>query len=634
MCGICGFYGFKNNKLLQAMSKVIEYRGPDDQGYYKDSLVSLGHRRLSIIDLQKGKQPIFNEDKSACIIYNGEIYNYKEIRRKLEKKHKFSTNTDTEVIIHAYEEYGPDCVEYFNGMFAFAIYDKKKKLLFLARDRLGQKPLYYYFNKGKFLFASEIKSILQDRTIKRELNEEALVDYLALQNVIDEKTFLKGINILLPGHYLILKNNSMEIKQYWDASYDKVELKDIRKYIQSFNKIFSESIKRHMISDVILGTTLSGGFDSSSVTVKTGQFSKNRLKTFTGKFKEGKKHGKYDVTKYSGAVAKRVNAKIYEADINSDHFKEYIGKIVYHLEEPRADVTVISRYMLYKLVSENVKVVLTGEGGDELFTGYPVYKATYFKDLVKKNPLNIFKALTLFKLTEIPRSAYFLVFPFFDKEIRDGLFIIFNKKERRKLFTKEFYKKIENHSPINTINKYIGNKRLSNSDKAQYLYLKTYLPFFFLMNDKLSMAHSIEARVPICDNELTEFATSIPMKYKLYNNQSKYIIKKAMEKELPSIIYKQPKRGFFTPFSLWIRKELKEFVYDILLDKRVEKRGIFNMNYIQELLDKHCSSNKDTLWNLVISAKIWCLFIIELWFRIFIDEDPQLLKKIKNQLIR
>lgn len=620
MCGICGFYGFRDKNLLKGMLKVIEHRGPDDEGLYEDNVASLGNRRLSIIDLKKGSQPIYNEDKSLVIVYNGEVYNFRELRKRLEKRHRFHTNSDTEAILHAYEEYGPECVKYFNGMFAFAIYNKKDKTLFLARDRLGIKPIYYYLEEGKFLFASEIKSILKDKSIKRELNKEALIDYLAFQNVIDEKTFFEGINILLPGHYILMKGKDIQIEQYWEADYKKEELGNIGKYLEKFNKIFSESIERHMISDVPLGTSLSGGFDSSSVATITSKFHKNNLKTFTGKFKEGDKHEKYDITNYSKAVAEKINAEPYEVLVTPLDFKKNIKKIIYHLEEPRADVTSISRYMLYKLVSENVKVVLTGEGGDELFAGYPVYKATYFKDLIKENPLNLFKALNLFKPTEVPRILYFLFFPFFDKEVKDGLFILFNDKERKKLLTRDFHKKIEGHSPVKTIEKYIKNKNLSDSDKAQYLYLKTYLPFSFIMNDKLGMAHSIEARIPFCDNELVEFSNSIPLKYKLYNNQLKYIIKKSMEKELPPIIYKQPKRGFSTPFPMWIRKELKDFIYGILLGEKTRKRGIFNIDYIKKMLDKHCSSNQDLLWDLVVAAKVWSLLSIELWFRVFIDD--------------
>ncbi len=624
MCGITGFYGLENKELLRRMSKVITHRGPDGKGYFTDGKVSLAHRRLSIIDLESGQQPMFNEDESVVITFNGEIYNFKELRKKLEGKHQFKTKCDTEVIIHAYEEYGFDCVKHLNGMFAFAIWDKNKKILFLARDRLGIKPLYYYYDNEKFLFSSEIKSILQDDSIKREVNEEALIDYFTFQNIVDEKTLFKGIKTLLPGNYLVVDEKGLSTHQYWDASYKKEFLKNknsknnYKEYLRKFSSVFKESMQRHLISDVPLGTYLSGGFDSGSVTTLASELNKEQLKTFTGTFKEG---GKYDETKCSREVAKKSGAEIHEALIEPKHFIKYMEKIVYHLDEPKVGIPAISQYMVSKLVSEHVKVVLTGHAGDELFAGYPVYKVAYLKDLIKKNPLNIFKALSLFKLSEIPRSLYFIVFPFFDKEVREGVFIMFNERQRKKLFNPKFYAKYKKYSPVSTIDKYVQGKNLTYTDKVQHLYLKTYLPSLLVIEDKMGMAHSIEARTPLCDNELVEYATSISMKYKLHNNELKYIIKESMKSKLPSVLYSQPKKGFPTPFSLWVRGELKDYLYDLLLGERARARDVFNMDYVKSLLDKHCNIKRDTLFDLVNAARIWSLVNIELWFRLFIDGD-------------
>ncbi|MBD3252461.1 asparagine synthase (glutamine-hydrolyzing), partial [Candidatus Pacearchaeota archaeon] len=415
MCGIFGFYGFNNRKLLKNMSKILFHRGPDQEGLYEEEKISLGNRRLSIIDLKRGKQPIFNEDKKIVVVYNGEIYNFKELKEELKKKgHKFKTNTDTEVIVHSYEEYGYECIKKFNGMFAFALWDKRKELLFIGRDRLGIKPLYYYFDKKKFLFASEIKAILEDKSIKRELNKETLIDYLAFQNIVDDKTFFKNIKLLLPGHYLVLNKKKTAIERYWDVDYEKTEDDNIENIVKKFKKIFSESVDRHLISDVSLGSFLSGGFDSGSVTLLSGESYKKRLPVFTGLFKEG---GKYNPSKYSRAIARKIKGKIKESWITSKDFRENVEKVIYHLDEPRVGVAAVSMYMVSKLISENVKVVMTGEGGDEILLGYPVYKSALIQESIKKNPLSLLKIFSLFDKSEVFRGGYFLFYPLFQREV-------------------------------------------------------------------------------------------------------------------------------------------------------------------------------------------------------------------------
>ena len=613
MCGIFGF-NFEDRNLLKRGMNILQHRGPDDSGSFTDKNISLGHRRLSIIDLKTGRQPMI--DKDNVIVYNGEIYNFKELKNELRANYK--TNSDTEVILKYYQKYNADCLKYFNGMFAFCIYDKKKKILFLARDRIGIKPLYYYFKDGKFIFASEIKAILQDKGIKKKLNSETLVDYLTFQNILDEKTFFEDIFILQPGHYLVfdLKNKSLTKEQYYDFDFKINKKKRERGYITQFKKIFEESVKRHLVSDVKLGSYLSGGFDSTSVATIASRYIK-KIETFTGKFNDPD----YDETKCSRAVKKRINAVGNEMLIKPEDFIESFPLIIYHLDEPKVALPAFSQYYVSKLVSEKVKVVLTGHAGDELFAGYPVYKAIYYKELVRENPLNIFKAITAFKLSEIPRSLYFAFFPLFHEEVKHGLFIMFNKSQRKKLFTREFYGKIKNYRPSSTAKKIFPNDQMDNIDKIQYIYLKTYLPSLLIVEDKMGMAHSIEARTPICDNELVDFALSIPMEYKIYNNTLKYIIKEGMKDKLPEVLYKEAKRGFPTPLSKWFRRELKEYVYSVLLDEKTKKRGIFNMRYVKKILDRHCNSKTDNLLDLVNANKIWSLLCIEMWFRIFIDSS-------------
>lgn len=632
MCGISGWYGPSDRKLLQKMTSLLDHRGPDGEGFFSDKKVSLGHKRLSIIDLKTGQQPMYNDDKSIVVVFNGEIYNYKEIRKELEAKYNFKTKSDTEVIVRAYEAYGPDCVQQFNGMFAFAVWDAKKDLLFLARDRVGIKPLYYYQDqKGpkRFMFASEIKAFLADENFPRALNRQALAEYLTFQNLMDDKTFFEGVKMLLPGHYILIQNGDVSVKQYWDASYKKSSEQNVSVYYNNFRTLFSESVQRHMISDVPLGSYLSGGFDSGSVATMAAMNTKGRIETFTGKFAEG---DKYDESDCSRAVAAKTKAVMHEVTITPHDFLDNIEKVIYHLDEPKVGIPAISQFMVSKLVSEHVKVVLTGHAGDELFAGYPVYKASYFKDLIKKNPLNACKFFTLFTWGEVPRAAYFLFFPFFDREVKHGLFIMFNKRQRKKLLSKSFYEILPRKNTISVLRKYTRKDLTSLADQAQYLYLKTYLPALLVVEDKMGMAHSIEARTPFCDNELVNFANSVPMKFKLYNHELKHLVKQSMKQDLPSILYHQPKKGFPTPFSLWIRKDLKRYVYSILLSERAGKRGIFNQGYVKKLLDEHCSRTTDGLLDLVNAARIWSLLNIELWCRIFIDgEYKQLI--LKNSVI-
>jgi len=618
MCGISGWYGPSDRKLLREMTSFLDHRGPDGEGFFVDKKVSLGHKRLSIIDLKTGQQPIYNDDRSKVIVFNGEIYNYKEIRKKLEARYKFKTKSDTEVILRAYEEYGPECVHQFNGMFAFAIWDAENDLLFLARDRVGIKPLYYYKDAKRFMFASEIKAFLADEDFPRRLNRQAVAEYLTFQNIMDEKTFFEGVKMLLPGHYILVHSGEATITQYWDASYLKSNKRQVEDYYDEFRSILSRSVTRHMVSDVPLGSYLSGGFDSSSIATIAAGKTKKKIETFTGAFKEG---GIYDETKGSRLVANKINAVVHEATVSPQDFLSSIEKILYHLDEPKTGIPVISQYVVSKLVSQHVKVVLTGHAGDELFAGYPVYKVAYFKDLVRKNPLTILRFFSFFAWSEMPRSLYFMFFPFFDKEVRHGLFILFNKRQRRKLLSGSFYSKVQNKDTTSVLKQFHRNDITSSADKVQYLYLKTYLPSLLVCEDKMGMAHSIEARIPFCDNEMVDFANSIPLNFKLHHHELKHIIKQSMKRDLPSLHYHQPKKGYPTPFSLWIRKDLRKYVYSVLLDERTKNRNIFNLEYVKRILDIHCDAKSDGLRDLVNAARIWSILNVELWCRLFIDGE-------------
>ncbi len=611
MCGICGFYGFEDQSLLKKMTSALYHRGPDDQGFYQNKTISLGHRRLSIIDLVTGRQPIHNEDKTIYIVYNGEIYNFPELKADLEKRgHEFYTKTDTEVIVHSYEEYGEKCIRRFNGMFAFALWDSNEKKLILARDRLGIKPLYYFENDGKIAFASEIKALLHWKVVKRELNKDALAEYITFQNLLGYETFFKGIKMLPQGSYLEFESGGMHISQYWT-----IELKEKKRtdneVIKEFREILDKSVKRHMISDVPVGSYMSGGFDSTSVSTVASRYYQEKFKTFTGSFNDID----YDEVPLANLVNKKIGAEGYAVEITPENFKQDIEKIVWHVEQPLLALQLFSQYEVAKLASAHVKVVLTGHGGDEMFAGYPVYKATLIKEYVK-NPFKWWKIPMMLKPSELLRAAYFLFYPLIQNEVKHGIFIMFPQTEHKKLFTQQFYEKIKHFNIDRTVEQAIG-KTKNSTDKTSKLYFKTYLNSLLILEDKMSMAHSVEGRTPLLDNELLEFALSVPLEQKLGKRELKHIMKEGMKRQLPGELYKAPKRGFPTPLAKWFRNELKDYIYETLLAENRATKNIFREDYIRKLLELHCSRKTDNLLDLVNANRIWSLLCIEIWLRAY-----------------
>ena len=618
MCGICGYIGFRDDTLIKRMTKILRHRGPDNVGYYLDADVTLGHTRLSIVDLsESGNQPMFNEDGTLVLVFNGEIYNQKEIRHDLENKgHIFKSQSDSEVILHAYEEHGTESLPRFNGMFAFALWDSRQKTLLLARDRLGIKQVYYSFHNGILIFASEIKAILETDSQKRELNDESLIDYITFENIIGSKTFFKNINILEPGHYLLYKDNRIQLKQYWDVEFNPNFEISISERLHQFREVIRQSVYNHLMSDVPLGCYLSGGFDSTSVTTIASELLNEPVLTFTGKFDAGKL---YDEGPCANAVAEKVKSTHHLITITPQDFLDNIQDIIYYLDEPKVGPGSFSQYMVAKRAAETVKVILTGHGGDELFCGYPVHKALFVEKVIKEQWARVFNLGRYLKKSEFPFFVYFALFSIWKPQIKWGLPVIFHKKEWKELFTPEYYSQIGNLDTNSSIENVLNGKQYDDLGKLQYLYLKTYLPSLFVVEDKIGMAHSLESRTPICDNEMVDFALSIPIEQKLHNNQLKYIVKEGMKEKLPPILYNQRKKGFPTPISKWFRQDLKEFLKATLLCEKVGNRGIFNLEYISSLLDKHFRTRFETPFSEIRAHKIWMLLNIELWFRIFID---------------
>jgi len=607
MCGITGF-SWKEMALLKNMTDSITHRGPDDFGFFESPELSLGHRRLSIIDLSKsGKQPMKNEDNTIIISYNGEIYNFMKLKKKLEKNHKFISKTDTEVILHGYEEWGIEILKKLDGMFAFALFDKEKNKLILARDRLGIKPLYYSIINNEIIFSSEIKAILKSNKINKIPNKKAILDYLKYQNIFDNKTFFDGINILKPGNTLIFdtKNKTSVVKKYWEPNYVP-KLDEQKKKKEAFKKLFNESVKKHLVSDVPVGVYLSGGFDSSAVAISANEHVKSKLKTFTGAFDEG---NDFDERVRSRLVSKKINSDIYEKVITPQDFIDSINQITYHLDEPRVGMGAFPQYHVSKLVSKNVKVVLTGHGGDELFLGYAYHKAILLKEMIKKNPLNLINVFK--KRSEIIPLLYYIFGPIINKDLKWGILVLFSDNDLKDLLSNKFKKSTNNYSPEKFLKD--NYSKYNDLERIERIYLETYLPSLFIVEDKLGMAHSIEARIPFCSNDLIDFSLKTDIQNKLNNLELKYLIKNYLKKSLPKKFFNQKKMGFPTPLAKWFKGPLKKYIYDTLLSEKASNRDIFNKNKIIEILDKHCKGKKD------YSFQIWSILSIELWFQTFID---------------
>jgi asparagine synthase (glutamine-hydrolysing) len=627
MCGICGVYSIDEShvdkNLLRQMCTVIKHRGPDDEGIFLDDYIGLGMCRLSIIDLETGHQPIHNEDESIWIVFNGEIYNYRELRQFLEqKKHRFYTLSDTEVIIHLYEELGDDCVTMLNGMFAFAIWDSNKKKLLLARDRIGIKPLHYIILNDKLIFGSEIKSILQDADVKREVNLEALHHFLAFEYVPAPETMFRGIKKLLPGHILICEKGNVSLKKYWDLKFQNHNKQPVSYYSDRIYDLLKKSVERRLISDVPLGAFLSGGIDSSSVVGLMTELTDDQVKTFSIGFEEQS----YNELKYAKIVAEHFETEHYEEIITPDAVN-LVNKIIQYLDEPFADVSVFPTYLVSELARKHVTVVLSGDGGDEQLAGYDWYVASKLDRYYRKAPAVLRNGVTkiIQKLPPTPqkkglvnmlkRFAEGSSLPIDGRHIRWQYFI--TDKEREHLYTNNLNGELHNLSSFDLINKYYlrdnANDKLS---KEQYVDIKVYLPDDILVKvDRMSMANSLEARVPFLDHEFVEFLATIPSNLKLHGLTTKYILKKTMSRLLPREIIYRKKQGFSIPMKNWLRDDLRNLMLDVLSEKRIKENGFFNYDYVNKIMQQHLEGKRNN------AHQLWALMTFELWHEMFIGQE-------------
>jgi asparagine synthase (glutamine-hydrolysing) len=628
MCGFCGIYykdkhrGVEPN-LIQAMSDTIIHRGPDDSGVYLNANLGLGFRRLSIIDLAGGHQPMSNHDDSIWIVYNGEIYNHLEIRRTLETKgYIYKTNSDTETIIHAYEEYGEDCVHHLRGMFAFTIYDKRNEKLFIVRDRLGIKPLYYY-DCGEFLiFGSEIKSLLVNDQVPRELNLDSLAEQMALKYTFDDQTMFKGVRKLLPGHVLTLSNGDIKIRKYWDIDYAPPEHgKPESYYVDKFTEIFDESVRMRLMADVPLGMFLSGGIDSAAIASRMSGMVEQPIKTFSVAFKERA----FNEFEYSRQSAEQCGAERHEITMTPDAFMGELPHMIYQEDEPIAHPSSVALYFVAKLARDHVKVVLTGEGSDELLGGYERYYQTLNNMKFGKfipSPLRNYLFRPLINL--LPDK-----FPHKNKAIRTTVYLdddidtIF--LDNYSTFSRSMQKTLYADGVLNGFNfeklyyNYHAIYHNCNSDtklnRLLYADIKTYLLELLMKQDQMSMAASIESRVPFLDHKLVEFSATLPLEMKIKGFDTKRILRMAMKDKIPAPILSRSKKGFPVPIEKWFRHDYKHVVEDILYDERTRKRGIFNYKMVEKIIKCHQSGHKN------YSDQIWTLINFELWQRIFLDRE-------------
>lgn len=616
MCGIAGIVGFDGRPVgldeLRRMCHVMLHRGPDDEGFYLDTGVGLGMRRLSIIDLETGRQPVRNEDGTVWVVFNGEIYNFRQLRTELEGRgHAFYTGTDTETIVHLYEEYGPRCVERLRGMFAFAVWDGRRRQLVLARDRLGIKPLYYAATGGRLLFASELKALLQLPEVERELNWKAVSRLFTFLCTPLSESIVEGVRKLEPGHLLIAsREGGLRVERYWDLKFEPDHGRREEDFVERLRELLEESVGLHLVSDVPLGAFLSGGIDSSAVVATMARRASGPVKTFSVGFREAG----YDELGYARLVARKFGTEHHELILEPDVL-DVIEDLAWHLDEPFGDSSAIPTYMVSKLAAEHVTVVLSGDGGDELFAGYDRYlveerERGYRLPAAARGVLGIAGRL----MPEGARGRNFLrhlslagVERYLDAST------LFGREEKKKLFRPEALELLSVYDPWREEARYLANAKGGWLSALQYLDLKSYLPLDILTKvDRMSMAHSIEARVPLLDDKLVEFAATIPSELKLRNGTTKHIFKRAMRGILPDEVVNRPKQGFGVPLGRWFRGQLAKFVRELLLSETSKGRGILNTAYIEQLVERH-EGGRD------LDLPLWTLISFELWCRTFLD---------------
>ena len=628
MCGITGFVvheqvvnEHESAAVLDRMCRAIAHRGPDDQGMFLEGSVSLGMRRLSIIDLASGHQPMSGCDSAIKIVFNGEIYNYRELQRELEARgHRFKTHSDTETIVHAFEEFGSKCVEHLRGMFAFAMWDSRRQELFMARDRAGKKPLYYTVTtRGTLLFGSELKSLREHPEFNGETSLEALDAYLTFGYVPDPLTIFRDVHKLPPGHHLTFAAGKLRVEQYWDFPYQELQAEPMQneeECLEELRALLDEAVRVRLVADVPLGAFLSGGVDSSTVVGLMAHHTDQPVKTFSIGFHEDS----YNELKYARIAARHFGTDHHEFIVTPD-ICEIVDELVWHFDEPFADSSAIPTYMVSKLAREHVKVVLSGDGGDEVFGGYTRYALDRRRSGFARLPRSFRQRVMQPLGRRLPHGAWGRNYVHnvalnpFDRYIED--ISIFTSLNKPSLYTDGFRMQLGATEVAARFREYAARSRADDGlDPLLYLDSKTYLPGDILTKvDRMSMAASLEARVPLLDHKLIEFVcTRIPASMKMKGLETKHIFKRAVRDLVPAEILNRPKMGFGVPIEQWINKQLRERVRETLTESRTTARGYIEKHYVNVLLDEHERGRRDH------ARELWSLFMLELWHRTFVDK--------------
>src|SRR6266852_3800169 len=635
MCGIAGVMKFGSDARADAgvvrhMCDVMAHRGPDDDGVYTDGTVGLGMRRLSIIDVAGGHQPISNETGTVWIVFNGEIYNHSDLRKDLEARgHRYRTNSDTETIVHLYEQYGGDCVQHLRGMFAFAIWDREKRSLFVARDRLGIKPFYYRLTSESFLFGSEIKVILAHGGVRPEFHFAALPECLAFGYLSGEETFYDGISKLLPGHRLELsESGEVKIERYWDLDVSNTgPARDEGYYVATYREMLEQAVGSHLMSDVPLGVFLSGGVDSSAVAALMTKIRKAPIETFSVGYAEQT----YSELPYARTVAKHLNSVHHEVLVSEKDFFDALQRLIWHEDEPIVWPSSVSLYFVAKLARERVTVVLTGEGADETLGGYTRYAFTLRNQAIDR----MYRAVTPEFLRKQVRGLITRS-PLIGASLRrklahtclgvdsaawssfyfDNFLSAFSEAQQAPLLTDDTRERLTTGAAYKHVVGYWERSKGEVLQRLLYTDIKTYLVELLMKQDNMSMAASIESRVPFLDHVLVEFATRIPREVQIKGLAGKTILKKAVEDILPQSTIYRPKLGFPTPWSGWLAGPRLETIREMLVEPRSLDRGYFRREAIERLFNEHRDKHRDNY------DRIWRLLNLELWHRICLEGEP------------
>jgi asparagine synthase (glutamine-hydrolysing) len=634
MCGINGIaLSTRSQRVLQRetlerMRDVIQHRGPDDAGVYIEGNVGLGHRRLSIVDVAAGHQPMTNEDKSLHITYNGEIYNHSDFRESLEANgHVYQTHCDTETILHLYEEHGADCVHHLRGMFAFAIWDARKQELFIARDRLGVKPLYYVETPdGSLYFASEIKSLLAADAVQAEINYLALSDYLANHSPSGEETLFCGVKRLLPGHTLLWREGRLSITRYWDVSFAKQgsDLRSVKDLVAEWSELFRTSVRLRLMADVPLGMFLSGGIDSSAIAAVMSQMVDEPIKTFSVAFAEREANE----LEYARIVARAFKTDHHEIVVSPAQFFEALPNLVWHEDEPLAHPSSVALYFVSLLASKHVKVVLTGEGSDELLAGYARYRKTILNLALGNRyhnlaPVGVKKIVQQqieamrggSKIRQKLLRSFLALSPDIESIYFDN-FAVFSRSMQQHLLTARTRERMSGIDPYATVRSVLAESDATSLlDRLLYADIKTYLQELLMKQDQMSMATSIESRVPFLDHKLVEFTSALPERLKLRGWTTKYVLRESMKGLLPDEILSRAKMGFPVPIGAWFKGEYRKVLDEYVLSDRSLSRGIFEPDFVRSLVNRHQVGGENH------SERLWALVNFEMWQRQFIDRE-------------